>query len=385
MKDSEVEMIKTGATVQAHVHLCQTLFRSMAENRTLMHWLEERIWPLEAAHTPETIAVSTILSLREIISTGSTGLLDMGSVEHSDATVAILRESGIRAVACNALMDRGPEYIKKNLPSLIRESEKVKAACGDLVSYGLAPRFVLSCSEELWKWLATEDRNTIRTTHAAEAPGEMADSWIREAGGNIHLLNRLEFLGEKTCLAHCVHLQSGEMDMLKETKTAVVHCPWTNLKLGSGIADVPELLNSGIRVFLGSDGAPCNNRLDLSGEARLACNLASVKAAPGMVPSMKWVNMTGRDAASFLGFTGFRDDYIEMELSEAEQAEIELSEDRNRSLMEVPRAGRVRKVVCAGKVLFDHGEFPTLPALPITVSTAREIVWNRALKLGMRP
>lgn len=385
MKDSEVEMIRIGATVQAHVHLCQTLFRSMAENRTLMPWLEERIWPLEAAHTPETVAVSAILSLREIISTGSTGLLDMGSVEHSDATVAILRESGIRAVACNALMDRGPEYIKKNLSFLVSESEKVEAECGDLVSYGLAPRFVLSCSEELWKWVATRDRDIIRTTHAAEAPGEMADSWIREAGGNIHLLNRLEFLGEKTCLAHCVHLQSGEMDILKETDTAVVHCPWTNLKLGSGIADVPELLSNGIRVFLGSDGAPCNNRLDLSGEARLACNLASVKAAPGMVSSMRWVNTSGNDAATFLGFTGFRDDYVELELSEVEQAELALSEDKDRYLMEVPRAGRVRKVVCAGEVLFDNGEFPTLPPLPMTVSRAREVVWNRALKLGMRP
>ncbi len=99
--------MKVDPTVQSHVHLCQTLFRGMAEGRTLLPWLEERIWPLEAAHTPETLAVSVIMSLKEIISTGSTGLLDMGSVEHSEVTAGILRESGIRAVVCNALMDRG--------------------------------------------------------------------------------------------------------------------------------------------------------------------------------------------------------------------------------------------------------------------------------------
>lgn len=357
----------------------------MAENRTLIPWLEERIWPLEAAHTPETLAVSVILSLREIISTGSTGLLDMGSVEHSDVTAGILRESGIRAVVCNALMDRGPEYIAKPLPDLIKESEKVRKACGALVSHGLAPRFVLSCSEELWKWLETEDRKTVRTTHAAEAHGEMADRWIKEAGGNVHLLHKLGFLGEKTCLAHCVHLQPGEMDLLKTTGTAVAHCPWTNLKLGSGIADIPELLDNGIKVFLGSDGAPCNNRLDLAGETRLASNLASVKAHPGSVQSTKWKSISGTDPAAFLGFMSFNEDHVELKLTESEQAELPLCGDREKYIMEIPREGRVKKVVCAGNTLYDHGEFPTLPPLPMTVSQARDTVWNRALNLGMKP
>lgn len=178
-------MERVTPTVQSHVHLCQTLFRGMAENRTLIPWLEERIWPLEAAHTPETLAVSVILSLREIISTGSTGLLDMGSVQHSTTTIDILKESGIRAIACNALMDRGPDFIKKTLPWLIKESEKVEKSCTEQVQYGLAPRFVLSCTPQLWQWLETKDKSTIRTTHAAEAPGEMTDEWIAEKGGNI--------------------------------------------------------------------------------------------------------------------------------------------------------------------------------------------------------
>ena len=357
----------------------------MAESRTLLPWLSERIWPLEAAHTPETLAVSVILSLKEIISSGSTGLLDMGSVEHSEVTVGILRDSGIRAIACNALMDRGPEYIAKPLNWLSRQSESVRNACGGMVMYGFAPRFVLSCSGELWSWLESESKSTIRTTHAAEATGEMEEGLIKSAGGNIHLLQDLGFLGEKTCLAHCVHLQPGELELLKTNETAVVHCPWTNLKLGSGIADIPNLLKGGVKVFLGSDGAPCNNRLDLSGDARLAANLASVMGSPDRVPSGKWLNAAGKDPAEFFGFQGFEEDYIEIDLTETEEQELELAEDPSAYLMDIPRAGRITKVVCGGRVLYEMGEFPTLPVPPMTIGQARDEVWKRALSLGMRP
>ena len=357
----------------------------MAENRTLMPWLEDRIWPIEAAHRPETLAVSVILSLREIIETGSTGLLDMGSVEHSSTTIDILKESGIRAVACNALMDKGPDFIKKPLSWLIKESDKVEKSCTEQVQYGLAPRFVLSCTAELWQWLETKDKSTIRTTHAAEASAEITDPWIAEHGGNIHLLNKLNFLSPKTALAHCVHLKSGELELLKQTRTAVVHCPWTNLRLGSGIADIPELLRHNIRVMLGSDGAPCNNRLDLSGETRLAASLASLKAEPGTISGEKWAEISGEQAAEFFNFKNFDNDKIHLSLTTTEEDELTRAEDKQRYLNEIPRAGRVTKVECNGKVIYDHGEFPTLPRLPISVKEAREIVWNRALTLGMRP
>lgn len=357
----------------------------MAENKTLMPWLDQRIWPLEAAHTPETLAVSVILSLKEIIETGSTGLLDMGSVQHSTTTIEILKQSGIRAVACNALMDKGPDFIKKPLSWLINESEQVEKNCTEQVQYGLAPRFVLSCTAELWQWLETKNKNTIRTTHAAEAPGEMADPWIAQHGGNIHLLNKLNFLGEKTLLAHCVHLQQGELELLRQTKTAIVHCPWTNLRLGSGIADIPELIKNNITVMLGSDGAPCNNRLDLSGETRLAASLASVKAPPGTITGKTWAGISSTKAAEFFNFTNFEKDKVYLNLTTAEQDELIRTEDKQRYLNEIPRAGRVQKVECNGKVLYDHGEFPTLPKLPMSIKEARETVWNRALALGMKP
>jgi hypothetical protein len=381
--EEAVETVR--ATVQSHVHLCQTLFRGMAENRTLLRWLQDRIWPLEAAHTPETLAVSVILSVREIIETGSTGLLDMGSVQHSDVTAGILKESGIRAVVCNSLMDRGPGYIAKPLNWLIKESENTEKNCGELVQYGLAPRFVLSCSPSLWEWVAARNPAIVRTTHAAEASEEMADQWIASKGGNIHLLHSLNFLQGRTLLAHCVHLQPGEIDVLHKTNTSVVHCPWANLHLGSGIADVPELLKNGITVMLGSDGAACNNRLDLSGETRLAMNLASVKSSPGAIPVEKWGEISSSIPANFFQFSNFADDKVALHLTESEEEELALAENRERFLADIPRTGRVRRVECQGRVLYNEGEFPTLPELPMSIARARETVWQRALSLGMKP
>ena len=196
--------------LQTHLHLGQTLFRGMAENRRLLPWLEERIWPLEASHTPDTLATSVIVSLRELLASGCTGLLDMGTVEGSDVTVDILRRSGIRAVACNALMDQGPDYLARELHWLIEESAGTRALCGDLVEYGYAPRFALSCSDPLWAWLAADPSVRRRTTHAAEAEGEMENPGIASAGGNIRYLHQRGFTGPERSLPTASILPKGK-------------------------------------------------------------------------------------------------------------------------------------------------------------------------------
>ncbi len=140
--------------IQTHVHLGQTLFRGMAEERTLLPWLENRIWPFEASHTPETLAVSVIQSLRELFSSGCTGLLDMGVLRDSEVTVDILRRSGARALIGNALMDVGPDWITEELSWLKEETRRIKNSCSGLVTYAYTPRFALSCSDSVWEWMA---------------------------------------------------------------------------------------------------------------------------------------------------------------------------------------------------------------------------------------
>lgn len=359
--------------VQGHVHLCQTLFRGMAESRRLLAWLTERIWPLEASHTPETMAVSVILGLRELFSSGCCGLLDMGSVEHSSVTARILRESGARALLGNALMDMGPSFIAKPLQWLQDESERIRKMCGDRLGYAFTPRFVLSCSDELWGWLAGEDASIHRSTHSSEAAGEMDDPAIRAAGGNVHLLGDLGFLGSRTVLAHCVHLMPGELGALARSGTAVVHCPWANLKLGSGIADVPRMLGTGLRVLVGSDGGACNNDLDVSSDLRLAMGLSSLTGGPEKVAGGKWFSMASRESADFLGF-GMGEDSVELLISQQETDELCSCEDPWRYILELPWRDRVAKLTCGGTVLYEDGVFPTLPPPPLTTGDARSKV-----------
>lgn len=349
-----------------------------------MEWLRERIWPLEAAHTPDTLATSVILSLRELLSSGCTCLLDMGSVEHSPVTVDILRRSGIRAHAANALMDMGPESLARELPWLMEETGRVAAACGGLVRHALAPRFALSCSDSLWGFVRGVRGDVVRTTHCAESPAEVADTAISAEGGNVRYLSRRGFLGVHTLLAHCVHLAPGEVDLLRSSGTSVVHCPWTNLRLGSGVADVPALMAAGVGVFPASDGAACNNRLDLSSDIRLAMSLASVKRSPASIAGRTWLRAATEGAGRILGTghgridSGMQADIVLLEPSEEEAAELEAAEDPVRYVLELDWPSRVRLVMVHGAVLYEDGEFPTLPPLPMDIAEARRSVLSRA-------
>ncbi len=372
--------------VQTHLHLCQTLFRGMAEGLTLIPWLEDRIWPLEASHTEDTLAVSVLISLRELLASGCTGLLDMGSVEKSDVTVDILRRSGIRAVACNTLMDNGPEYLRKDLAWLREETERTRKQCGGMVTHGLAPRFALSCSDRLWSWVSGE--KGIRTTHASESRAELSFPAIEADGGNINFLNRRGFLGRNTLLAHCIHLEPGEVELLAGTSTSVVHCPWTNLRLGSGIADVPLLSSSGVPVSLSSDGAACNNRLVLTDDIRLAMSLAAVTDVPGRLCGSFWLDSVTSGAAASLGWEGCgnlspgsRADIVLLDPGQHEWDELEHARDPIAYILELDWSSRVRLTMVNGEVLFEDGEYPTLPPLPLPFSEARAVITSRAARL----
>ena len=343
---------------------------------------------MEASHDEDTLAVSVILSLRELFSSGCTGLLDMGTLELSGVTVDLLRRSGARAMAGNALMDRGPDWTRRDLGWLREESRRVSLACGGLVTYVHAPRFALSCSDELWSWMREIPAGHKRTTHAAESPDEMENASIRECGGNVRFLRDRGFTGPDTLLAHCVHLQDGELGILADSGSTVVHCPWTNLKLGSGIADVPSMAAAGITVLLGSDGAACNNRLDAAGEARLASALSAVSGVPSTFTGSYWMRSLTSIAARTMGWRdtgsiepGNSADMSLLELSQEEWDELELAEDPLSYLLELDWASRTRLTMVAGRTVFADGEYPTLPPLPVTVGEARRRVLDGAAEL----
>lgn len=170
------------------------------------------------------------------------------------------------------------------------------------IKYAVTPRFVLSCTEELLRQSVEfgRSKNWYLQTHSSENKSEI--EFVKNKTGleNIHYLHKMGFTGSDTILAHCVHLNTEEMTVLEKTKTRVCHCPGSNLKLASGIADIPELLKRNIHVMLGADGAPCNNRLSIFQEMTLAATLHKVKYGPEAMPAWQVLALATREAAKAL-------------------------------------------------------------------------------------
>jgi 5-methylthioadenosine/S-adenosylhomocysteine deaminase len=181
--------------------------------------------------------------------------------------------------------------------------DKWHGASGGRIRSCLAPRFALSCTDELLKHVAqfAAERGVIIHTHASENRQEI-EMVERETGKrNINYLDSVGLTGSHVVLAHCVHLDDDEMAILEKSRTNVAHCPSSNLKLGSGIARVKEMLDRNISVSLGADGAPCNNRLDIFSEMRTAALLQKVTHDATALPARRALRLATIDGAVALG------------------------------------------------------------------------------------
>jgi len=296
--------------VQTHVHLCQTLFRGAADDLALIDWLKKRIWPMEAAHTPESIYASARLGIAELIRGGTTCALTMETVNHTEQVFRAVEESGFRATVGKCMMDRGdqvPEGLREQTETSLAESlellERWHGAADGRIRYCFAPRFALSCSRELLKQVGqlARERGVLVHTHASENKDEI-EIVERETGRrNIEYLDEVGLAASHVVLAHCVHLNNSEMEVLSRTGTHVVHCPSSNLKLGSGFAPIVALLDRGISVSLGADGAPCNNRLDMFTEMRTATLIQKALHGAETLPALTMLRMATIDGARALG------------------------------------------------------------------------------------
>src|SRR6185503_2463948 len=296
--------------VQTHIHLCQTLFRGAADDLALIDWLKQRVWPMEAAHTAASITASARLGIAELIKGGTTCALTMETVNHTREVFKVVEETGFRATVGKCMMDKGdevPRALQEQTGSSIDESlallEEWHGKAEGRIRYCFAPRFAVSCTRELLEKVAelARTRGVMIHTHASENRTECAlveaDTGLR----NIAYLDRVGVSGRHVALAHCVHLSNDEIRILKTTETNVAHCPSSNMKLGSGIAPVAKLLEEGISVSLGADGAACNNRLDMFTEMRTAALLQKVLHGPEVLPANRALRMATIDGAKALG------------------------------------------------------------------------------------
>ena len=319
--------------VQAHVHTCQTLARGRADDLELLDWLRQVIWPYEAALDEKAAGAAAELACAELLLGGTTAILDMATVHHTDAVFAAAERSGLRATIGKAMMDADdpqiPAGLRESTSASLDESARLAkrwhGAAGGRLRYAYAPRFVLSCTDELLREVATQAKaKGLRIhTHASENQGEIALVRQRFGKPNIEVLDDLGLLGPHTCIAHGIHVSAEERALLAARGAHVCTCPSSNLKLASGICPLPELIAAGVSCALGADGAPCNNNLDGFLELRLVALLHKPRVGPRALPAPEAVRLATLGGAAALGLadqigsleTGKRGDVIAVDVT----------------------------------------------------------------------
>ncbi|PYZ94748.1 N-ethylammeline chlorohydrolase [Salipaludibacillus keqinensis] len=302
--------VVTPGFIQTHIHLCQTIFRGKGDDLELMDWLKKRIWPLEAAHDEESIYYSALLGLGELIQSGTTSIVDMETVHHTDFAFQAIEQTGMRALSGKVMMDKGnevPKRLQEETTESIQQSvdlmEKWHRKGGGRINYAFSPRFVVSCTEELLREVsALSEKHQVHVhTHASENKGEI-EIVERETGmRNVEYLDHLGLANERLILAHCVWLNEAEKRIIQQKRVNVTHCPGSNMKLASGFAEIPSLLDAHVCVSLGADGAPCNNNLDMLNEMRMAALIHKPQYGPTAMDAKTVFRMATIDGAKAMG------------------------------------------------------------------------------------
>jgi 5-methylthioadenosine/S-adenosylhomocysteine deaminase len=373
--------------VQTHIHLCQTLFRGAADDLPLLDWLKRRVWPMEAAHTAASIKASAQLGIGELIRGGTTCALTMETVNHTEEVFKVVEDSGFRATVGKCMMDKGddvPGALHEDTEASIRESlallEAWHGKAGGRIRYCFAPRFALSCTRELLTRVAqlARERNVIVHSHASENRNECALVESETGLRNVAYLDAIGLSGGHVVLAHCVHLDAAEFETLANTRTNVAHCPSSNLKLGSGIAEISRMLAEGISVSLGADGAACNNRLDMFTEMRSMALLQKAMHGPEVVPANQALRIATIGGAQALGLekeigtlkAGKQADVIVVDLDALHSTPT--SGDLASALVYSTETSDVRSVVIAGRVVMKDRELLTLDESSVIKNANRE-------------
>lgn len=353
--------------IQTHIHLCQTLFRGYADDLALLDWLKQRIWPMEAAHTPASLAAAARLAAAELLLGGTTCVLTMETVHDTDAVFDAVEPLGLRAVIGKCMMDADhsvPARLIERTARSIDESLALAARwdgqANGRLRVAFAPRFALSCTRELLEAVGalSRDRGLLVHTHASENRDEVAIVRSQTGRQNVGYFDEIGLASQRLCLAHCVWVDDAERALLAEHDVKVLHCPGSNLKLASGIAPVTEMRARGICVSLGADGAACNNQLDMFAEMRLAAGLQAVRRGPGALGAPDVLRMATREGARALGLdaeigsieVGKRADLI---LIDRDRPNLATGPDPISAVVYAARPADVRTTIVDGDVVVD--------------------------------
>ena len=306
--------------INCHTHVAMTILRGISDNEVLDNWLFENIVPAEGKMDAEHVRAGAEAGIIEMLKSGTTCFNDM--YFHEEQVTDVVEELGIRARLGYGIVDQG-----QDTDSEISASREFIEYVSDkeLVSPAVNPHSVYTCSATaIEKSIGQSKEFDIPVhIHVSETESENED-FIEETGQTpFEYLENKGLLDRKTIAAHCTNLSDNDIEIMKKNDVGAVHCPSANLKLGSGIAPIPELLEQGITVGLGTDGPASNNSLNMFQEMKTAA-LIQKNSDPREMSAQTVLDMATVNGAKILGLEkigrtkeGWKADLITVEIDEA--------------------------------------------------------------------
>ncbi len=264
--------------VNTHSHVVMTLLRGIGDDMLLKPWLENKIWPLESQFTTEIASVSSQLGILEMLKSGTTTFSDMFNPIGMDPDEVIhnIAESGVRSVFSYSIFSLGTKEDQRgNLIEAEKFAKKYKSYANGRLTTMIAPHSPYACTPEALSESAriAKENQLMAHIHVSETENEIKDIETRYGVRPVEHVRRSGLFDQPTVMAHGVILNDDERSLMKEYDVRVAHNPISNLKLGSGVADIISLLDMGIKVGIATDSVASNNNFDMFQEMRTAALL----------------------------------------------------------------------------------------------------------------
>ena len=370
--------------INCHTHVAMTLFRGIAEDKPFDEWWRETIWPLEQKLKRSHIYDGALLGCLEIIKSGTTCFADMYFYE--DAVAEAVKKSGLRAVLAPGIIEAGNSKIgRKMLQEAIKVARKYHGYAEGRVNIRLGPHTAYTCSPELLKEVRKAASKLKIGLHIHLAESQSMAKAVRENSGltETELLEKVDFLLSDVLAAHCIHLSKKDMQIIKRHGVKAAYNPVANMKLASGVPKIHDLLELGVTVGIGTDGAACNNSFDMFESMKFAALLQkSYYADPTVLPAEKVLRMATIEGAKALGLeniigsleVGKKADLI---LINFEKPHLTPIHDFYANLVYSAHGSDVDTVIVDGEILMENRKVKTLNESEVikkAQKTARDLI-----------
>jgi len=377
-------MVVLPGLINTHHHLYQTLTRALpaVQNANLFDWLTY-LYPIWAELTAEAVSHSALVGLAELLLSGCTTVSDhlylVPKDSRHDDEIRAARELGVRFHPCRGSMSLGqsqgglpPDSVVETEDAILADCERLLSAFHDPQPYSMLRLVVAPCSpfsvtgDSMRRSAAWARRHGLAMhTHVAETLDEEEFCLQRFGCRPVEYMRRLDWMGSDVWYAHAVHLNQDEIELMAETGTGVAHCPSSNMRLGSGIAPVREMLDAGVKVSLGVDGSASNDSSHMLAEARQALLLQRVTKGAAALTVEETLEMATLGGARVLGrddlgslLPGKAADFVGVTLDRLDFAGAACHDPVATLLMCTPPT--VDLSVINGRIVVEDGQIPKL-------------------------